>query len=177
MASPTLSAKAQAILADLMPEMSEDTSVQIVIDALARELQRIEDAGYDIVQRMFAHNADDKYRTLGMWESMLGLPVEPPGIDLATRQNAVQALVQSRNSSSGLEWINLITIVLGSSGWTHQEGPSAYTVTLRVPYVAGGIVAGQLTRVAQRFTPAHLNLAATYDEGFLIGVSLMGDAL
>lgn len=172
-----LSDRAREALSSLQPELADSAEVQAVIEPLASELGRVDDAAMDVCWRLFPANADDKYRTLAMWEFILGLPVEQSGVSVAQRRNAVVALAKSRESPSGASWVDLISTLLGSTGWTHQEGPTAYNVTLTIPYVAGGITAAQLANVARKITPAHLQLNTTYTAGFLIGISNVGDAL
>lgn len=175
--SVALSAKGASLLEDLPPELADAPEVQQVVDVLARELQRIEDAAAGIAADLFPATATDDYAALSMWESMLGLPVKLPGATTTQRQQLVLATIQQRGSASGLRWIDLISQALGTSGWVHQEGPGDYQVTITIPYSPGGLYGGQVVQLARRVTPAHLQVNSGFTGGFVIGVSNIGDVI
>lgn len=173
-----VSERGARILADLMPEMQDDPFTRQVIDVAARELDRLEARGRDLVQKSYPHNADDTYRTLGLYERLLGLPVEPADVDLDTRRNVLLAHIRKRQDGSGEQWAHLISTAIGNTPWSHQEGPGPYQITLRIPYTPGSYTAGQVAFLARAITPAHLDTVGGFNEGFLIGISEIGvDAL
>jgi hypothetical protein len=172
-----LAEKTVEVLGDLQPELADAPDVHAVLDPLVREAQRLEAKAYEVADCLFPRNAVDFCNTLPMWESLLGLPVRQAGATLEQRRGLVTAAVRARTAASGAAWVDLVTTALGSPGWTHEEGPAAYNLTLRVPYVPGGITAGQLANIARRVTPAHLQINTTYTAGFLVGISLVGDGL
>jgi uncharacterized protein YmfQ (DUF2313 family) len=169
--------RALAMLDDMPPYEADEPRVRQLINAVALELERVENTAQDVVTKMFPQNADDTYRTLGLWEKLLGLPVEPAGVAVSLRQAAVVASVRGRQAGSGASWVAVLTQALSTTAWTHQEGPADYTITIRIPYVLGGFHAGQVLVIARRVTPAHLDIAAGFVGGFLIGISDIGDAL
>lgn len=163
----------------LMPHYyAEDPAAHAVIDALARELARVE-AFLNLVKRQwFPQFAADDYGQLGLRESQLGIPVEPAGISLERRRAIVHAYERARLSGSGEDWVVLFTIALGATLWKHSENdPGDYDLKLTIPYEAGGYTGGQVEALADAITPAHLNIAFEFSEGFIVGVSRLGDAM
>lgn len=155
-----------------------------VINSEANEFQRLWDAGQALLDSVFPTEADDvpilvvwTGRLLSMWETMLGLPVAPPGITLADRRAKVQAHIQARNSAAGTDWIAVLSAALGTTAWTHLEGPADYTVTITIPPGGGSYNLGQITAIARKITPAHLDVIVTSGTGFVVGVSDVGDVL
>jgi hypothetical protein len=144
------------LLGDLQPELQVVPEVKMALTALGSELERVEAAGSDLVSKMFPANADDTYGTLGLWESLLDLPVEPAGVTVAARVRSVTAAAKSRHVASAVGWGALITEILGSSGWTHSE--SAYAVTVNLLGLGTSYSAGQVAQIIRRVTPAHLSV-------------------
>lgn len=177
MSPVTLSERGRRLLEDLPPELADAPQIQTVVDVLARELERLEGAATEATQKMFPPAADDEYGTLKMWEALLGLPVALPGLTLAQRQALVRATVKQRRAASGAQWAEMLTTAIGSSSWSHHYGPGDYVVTITIPYVPGGIAAGQVVTLARRVTPAHLQVNAGFTGGFLIGISNIGDTI
>lgn len=159
------------LLDDLPPYLADDVYVQAIIDAHARELQRIEDTESAIRLTMFPANADDTYGFLSLWESLLGLPVASGGT-LAERRNKVLAGLQKRNAGAGSAWVALMSQALGTTPWTYEENdPGDYELTIRIPYEEGSYTASQVLVLARQITPAHIDVIPAYEEGFLVGIS------
>lgn len=177
MAHVALHARTEELLADYPPFLQDSQVFRETLDVLVRELVRIDGAASRLREKFFPHNADDEFRTLGMWEKLFGLPVEPVGATVAARRSAVVALYQSMNEASGAGWAQTLDTLLGGAPWSYQEGPADYSILLTVPYAGGTYSASQVAQIARRITPAHLDIVSTFDEGFLVGVSLVGDAL
>lgn len=165
------------MLADLSPDLGDAPEVQQVVDCLARELQRLEDRAGSVRDELFPAQAQDDWKGLSMWESLLGLPVNLPGATLTQRRQLVLAAIRQRGESSGAQWVDLISTALGTTNWVHQEGPGAYTVTITIPYSPGGLYGGQVVQLARRVTPAHLQVNSGFTGGFVIGVSNIGDVI
>jgi uncharacterized protein YmfQ (DUF2313 family) len=163
-----------ALLADLPPYLQDDPYVRGIVDAAARELQRVEDAAQSVRQSAFPQNADDTYGFLSLWESLLGIPVNPTGASLSERRNQVLSNLRLRTSGYGTDWVALLSQAMGSNPWGYQEGPGSYQITVRIPFSAGGYSSAQVEALARKITPAHLDLAVTYNEGFLVGIGLVG---
>lgn len=163
-----------------------DPTARAVVQAYANEAQRIEDTAAAIRDAMFPSQAADvpvlsgsaKASILSMWEMLLDLPVNPPGVTTVERRSKVLARVQRRNSGAGSDWIASLTQSLGTLSWSHQEGPGNYQVTIHIPYGSGTFNAGQVLALARLITPAHIDITVGYSEGFLVGISMVGvDAL
>lgn len=162
------------ILRDLPPYLGDEPTVQRTIDPVIRELQRIEAAANGFRTKLAPTLADDEYRTLELWEMMLGQPVKPAGATLIERRTKVLAYVRSRRAGTGASWIELLTLALGATPWSYFEGPDDYTVTIEVPYEEDSFTATQVLNLAREITPAHIDIIPTYGDGFLLGVGLLG---
>jgi hypothetical protein len=170
-----ISERAREMLAMLPPYEDEDENVISAIQAAAMEIERLDDAGEAFMHKIIPINADEEFKTLSMWEALLNLTVAPAGVSVEERRNYMLSRLRSRSVSRGSEWIDRLSDVLGS-GWSHQEGPTPYTVSLRVPYSAGGQRI-DVSGFARLITPAHLDILFGYEEGFLVGISLIGDEI
>lgn len=166
-----LSAKGKVILDDLPPYFSDDPWVQSIIDTVARELQRVENIVNVVSEQAHPYHADDTYRFLELWETMLHLPVKPVGVSLAARQNTVLATIRTRNAGRGLDWIASVTDSLDSADWEHTEGPVPYTVYVQIPTNVGYTV-GTFGTMLRRITPAHIDFNITTALRFIIGAGI-----
>jgi hypothetical protein len=173
-----LSDAGEALMGMMPHYYSDDPAAQAIIDPLARELQRLEEFMNVVRKQWFPQHAADDYGQLGLREEQLGIPVEPYGVSLEQRRNIVAAYEKARLSGSGEDWIILLNIALGATVWEHQENdPGAYDLRITIPYAAESFTVGQVEALADAVTPAHLNLALQYDEGFIVGVSRLGDLM
>jgi hypothetical protein len=92
--------------------------IQAVLGVVANELSRIEAAQGALTANFFPGSAD---ALLPIFETLLGLPVRPPGLDITTRQGIVLAYMQRLKSAGrGLDWINALAALAGAS-FTYQE--------------------------------------------------------
>lgn len=168
--------RAQAMLDLLPPYLAVDPNMIGVCIAVGNEIELLQQSGLDFAHKFFPANADDDFNTLGIWESLLGLPVMPPGISVEKRRAAVVSHFRARSVAEGKEWVARLSEALGV-GWTHEEGPGPYQITIRFPYAAGGYTPEVAVAFARAITPAHIDIVATFSEGFLIGISQVGDGL
>jgi uncharacterized protein YmfQ (DUF2313 family) len=178
----TLSDKARTMLADMPPYEADEPFVQAVIAAYANEFERIEDAAVAIQNALFPARAADVAlpeigviaRIMSMWESFLGLPVAPAGVSVTERRNKINAHIRKRHSAEGADWVANLTEAIGATPWTYQEGPGDYVVTLHIPFDSTSYSASQMMALAREMTPAHLDVVPVFNEGFLVGISLVG---
>jgi uncharacterized protein DUF2313 len=163
----------------LMPHYyREDPAAQAIIDPVARELKRLEEFLKLVQNQWYPQNAADDYGQLGLREEQLGIPVEPQSLSVEQRRQIVAAYEQARLSGSGEDWIILLTMALGATIWEHDENdPGDYDLRLTIPYEELGFSAGQVEALADVVTPAHLNIALTYSEGFIVGINRLGDSM
>ena len=167
-----LSERATEMLAMLPPYLEDEPYVRQVINVEARELERIEATANLIREKMMPTKADDTFDLLAIWEQTLGLPVKPAGQSVEARRGKV--LVAFRKIGSGADWMAALSEAVGSDAWTHTEGPAAYTVILEQPHAVGSYEAAMVESIARRITPAHIQLAVTDTDGFIVGVSIVG---
>lgn len=171
-----LTQRARIILGDMPPWYEVDEISTTVILVLAKELERIEGFIREVQWQMFPEHANDVYGILGRWEEFFGLPVQP-NVPLETRQQIVAAQLAKRRSATGHDWELAVTTALGSGDWDYSEGPGNYQVTIRYPYRPGAYTSVQVANLIREITPAHIQILASYRQGFLIGISLVGDIL
>lgn len=173
----TLSEKAEDVLLDLPPDVADDPLIQRIIDAVTRELARIEEYLTDLAQMTHPQNATDEYRLLGLWEAFLGLPVEAAGVALEARRSTLLTAIGRRYAGAGKGWKELVTQILEHGAWTYAENsPGPYQLTITIPTLAG-YQAGRLVRLLVDITPAHLQIFVSDGTGFIIGVDRLGDEL
>lgn len=165
----------QRMIDNMPPFYRGESFIEGLLDAVGRELQRVEDRAGAIQQGMFPQNTDDAYKLLSLWELLLGLPVAPVGVTLATRRNLVVSTLGARSQSSGSAWVAAVNQALGGTPWSYQEGPGDYTVTIYIPFSSSSFNSVQVQNLVRKITPAHLVLAVVYLQGFLIGEGIVGE--
>jgi hypothetical protein len=175
MSERTIGPESQAMLNMLPPYEADDENVIAVMVAEGNEIARLEAAGQAFQAKVIPAQADDEYSTLSIWEAMLGLPVDPPTATVADRREFVLARLRARSVATGEEWFDRMSDVLGS-GWSYEEGPADYSITLRVPFIPGGSRI-DVNGFARTITPAHLDILFQFEEGFVMGVSQFGDEI
>jgi uncharacterized protein YmfQ (DUF2313 family) len=175
--SRELSERTQDMLEDLPPYLQDDPAVQAVYYAVANEIDRIENTANEVRELLAAQTADNTYRTLAMWEFIFGLPPEPPGVTLADRQSKVKAMLRARRVAYGVDWVGVIDEALAGQSWDHNDAFASYTVQLTLPGTSSSYQSKMIEAIARRITPAHLELNFTYEGGFIVGSSLVGDPL
>lgn len=162
------------LLDDVPPFEQTSRQIQVVLQVVANELGRIDAARQALIQNFFPGSADV---LLGLFESLLGLPVEPPASSLANRQQLVLAYMQRLKSEGrGLDWTALISQVVGTANWNYQEHipgnaltPPANTVAVNIPQASAGFAWPFIRDI----TPAHLVVTEGYTGGFIVGSSLV----
>lgn len=163
----TLSARGAAWLDDMPPYYRDDPFVQGVVDALAREYDRVEAAAVALLTDSFAQNASDTYRLLAIWEAQLGLAVEPKGQTVATRQALVLARLKQRKAGTEQSFRQAMDRFLGGL-WSYSTNFTTGTLTIRLAGPATTFTADQVLRFARQLVPAHLALAFAYSDGFVL---------
>jgi hypothetical protein len=156
------------------PEQADPSSVAIM-RAGADELDAIEELMGIVRQQAWPHKADDSYGLLAIHERMLGIPIKPFGVPLSQRQDAAKSAVQSRRVGSASQWVSRFDALMRGNPWTYQRNhPGRGQLTITIPYGEESYSAGQVRALAERVTPAHLELIVRYDVGWIAGVSRAG---
>lgn len=166
----TLSFMGTKLLDDMPPYLQDSPEAQAVENALGNELQRIQDAADRFRSKVLPSSADDEFRTMGIWELTLGLPVEPPDATLDERRTKVLANLRALRSAAGSTWEDLITLALNSGAWSYTEN-NDYSVTITFPYAAGGYTVQSVEALIRKITPAHIAVLASYSQGFIVADS------
>lgn len=161
------------LLADIPQFERRSYEIRAVLRAVASELARIAAAQAALIQNWFPASADV---LLGRFEAMLGLPVEPAGVDLGLRRTLVLAYMRRlRSEGRGLDWEAALRSLAGTA-WNYREHdpgssdpPYAHTIDVNIPQTLA-YVGWKLVR---DITPAHIAINEGYTGGWLIGVSLL----
>lgn len=157
------------MLADLPLYYAGDPNALSVIDACAREIERVESLILTLRAKGLPNTADDSYDLLAIWEFLLGLPVKPTGVTLLSRQSAVRSAYLKRNTAAGEDWVTAVTAAIGSS-WTYEENqPINYSIRVSVPDTAG-YSGGQIQKLLRDATPAHLAITVQTGDGFRVDI-------
>lgn len=178
-----LNEKAEDLLEDMPPYEAEDPWVHDIMNALGHEFERLESFITFLQDHLRPTTATDQYRLLGIWESIMGLPVEPTNEDLApislsARQARVAAAAQRLRQGTGAGWVLALSLAVGNYAWTVVESdPDAYEITVEMPFPSDTFAAGSLEQLIREITPAHLRVWLTYGDTFRVGISEVGDSL
>lgn len=174
-----LTAPARKVMDDLPPYFWDDPFTQAVLNAGANELARVDQAAHTIAQKAIPSRSDNDYRLLGIWEWIVGLPVEPVGRTIAERRTRVLAHLRGRGDGRGSTWQTRMNEVIGSStSWTYVENsPGPGQIEITIPYSVGGVRTAWIESITRAITPANLEIVMRYDRGFVLDVSTLGDAL
>lgn len=175
MRGSAVSAITTRMLATIPSYYNGNSFLEGIFDAVGRELQRVEDRANAIRQGFFPQNADDTYKLLSLWELLLGLPVAPAGVTVTVRTNLVLARLNGRSLSSGAAWVATVNQAMGGTPWTYTEGPGAYQVTIYFSFSSTSFNSVQVQQIARGLTPAHIDLAAAYSQGFIVGEGRVGE--
>jgi Bacteriophage Mu-like, Gp48 len=178
MSGTDLTARAEAMLANMPPYEADDEFIQDFVNALAKEFQRLQDYVTALVEQLRPQNADDTWGLLSLYELLAGLPVKPEAVSEESRRARVlTAIARSRGLGIGEGWAGLITLLLNSGGWYEVENePGAYEITLWIPFPSTSYQAGGLKELLSRITPAHIRVNLIFTDAFLVG-DLVGDPL
>ena len=99
------------ILGDLPPFLADSYDIQGALDAMVREVVRIEEATATVRDNFVPQTANDY---LHLFEALLKLPVDPSDKTLEQRRNSVLAFMQNISASgSGLSWEDGMVRLLG----------------------------------------------------------------
>jgi hypothetical protein len=160
---------------DSMPHYyAEDPMSVAVVASAAAELDRVEDMLEGIRAGAFPQTADDSYRMLGLWENLVGLPVEPTATPVQMRRDKLMGY-RRRAVKRTRDWVEAVTTVLGTTNWTWERTPGK-RVLITVPFGSASYTAGTAIKLIRRITPTHIEVAVTYGAGFILGESLLGEA-
>lgn len=173
-----LGATTQGLLDDLPPYEADDTAIRTLIDAVGRELARLDDFITYVRDHIPPQSADDTYGLLQMWEAFYGLPISPDGITVGDRQGRVLAALKRRQAGGGEAFAQLVTLALGTSSWMEAENtPGRYQVKITIPTGTTSLSADQMRELLPKLAPAHIQFVLDFGTGFEIGISEIGDPL
>jgi hypothetical protein len=154
-----------------------DPLVIRILEAFADDLDRARLLLEVLRDSSIPARATDEVGQLTRWLRAMNVPTAADQPESARRAQLVAAF-RGRRLNTGQRWRNALTVAIGSTAWTIEPNtPGANQDTLTIPYGAGLLTAGQVEAYARRIHPAHRQLIMAYDQGFIVGVSRVGDAL
>lgn len=171
----TLTDLGQEHLEMLPRHLQQSTDIRAVIDALARESERLLDQVDDCSRQMFVQTA-----TWGLryWEQRYQLPTwdfdDVTAPDDEDRRIAVLAKMRSNKAISGAEYRAVLDAYVTS--YRIQMDHATGTLNFTIAYNDDNGSADLLERIIRSITPAHLNINFQY-EAFIVGVSAAGDTV
>ena len=142
----------------LPPVLRGDPWIQAILQAHAKEMQRLIQRAADVAAG-FVPTMANEY-TLAIWESLLGLPVNPPNTDVETRRGLVVSRLL-RGDGSGAQWERAMSGATNRS-YRYSEygagypGINWYTLGIRTALPPGVTIEG-LTAYVRKITPANLH--------------------
>ena len=181
--------KGTELLSDLPEYEQDDPTIRAVVNAVANELQRIEDYLLGLNAALQVTQATGVL--LSYWESFLALPVDPRdtegnSIGDATRINTCLAAIRRRQAGAGSGWVALLDSVANGQPWQHWENSdtggifAAYQLKLRADLATTDYRVGIFTDMVKHTTPAHLEISVIEiagDDTFRVGISALGDTI
>lgn len=163
----------------------EDGTIRALLDAVGKELQRIEDYLSDLRDTLQPQTATGDF--LNYWESFLSLPVAPAGVSDTRRLATINAAVRRRSAGPGAGWKSLLDTVAEGGAWQHEENAnasgnySAYGIRFYdIQFLSTDYRVGIFDEMVRRITPAHLQINAVTvagDDSFRVGISEVGDTI
>jgi uncharacterized protein YmfQ (DUF2313 family) len=160
-----LSEKGREMIDQLPSWLRDDPDARAVVHCYAMEAERQQDALRAIRADLVPKTAAS--RGLGWWERILGLTVAPEGqSDLERRDQVLAVLLQLSAGASGAMWEQAILDLIGPGVTYVEEDP--YTIQITVSFAPDSLDYRRLERIVRTFTPAHLAIVFTGDEGFIL---------
>lgn len=180
MSPRVLTALGQEFLEEIPHQFRRDPDIRAVIDVKSREVQRLRDRLEALSAGVFPQ-LDSAGAYTAIWEFTLGLSVNPDGYTLADRRSRVLAFLQKlHRTGSGLDFEQTASQLMGIT-WTYQEhipgdalSPPENTIRVKIAYASSSLKAADIRALLRAIIPAHLEIQVQYDEGFIIGDSLIG---
>jgi hypothetical protein len=114
--------------------------------------------------------ATDEYGMLSVHQLTLGMLPDAAASEDERRRAAI-ARLQTRAVASGRAWVATLTRAIGAA-WAHEAHGDTIRLTIRRNL---GVRPAELTALARTITPAHVEIVTGYDEGFIVGVSEVGN--
>ncbi len=119
---------------------------------------------------------------LSIHERMLDLDVAPPEFTAGERKARILAYrLKSLIAGSGLASEEAASIILGAT-WEYEEfhpdipgSPDPNVLRFTIPFADGSVRAAAVETFLREVMPAHVDIIVTYGEGFIIGVSQLGE--
>lgn len=171
--SHPLTAKGLELMDALPPFYWEDHITRAVQGAYGREVDRLDAFAQEVLDGLFATTASGSL--LALWEQERGLPVDE-SLTLDQRRTRLVGRIRSRRMRGGAAWEAGVTAAIGTDGWFYQENdPGPYQLTIYAPFAPGSDALDATAQRVRPLTPAHIELAVSSVEGFIVDDSIVDE--
>jgi uncharacterized protein YmfQ (DUF2313 family) len=167
-----LTDRATKMLATLPSYLADEPLIIRIVQAQANEVDRLDALIDKLKTELQPGAATDDLGLLGMWEAMLGLPVQPAGGTLAQRQAKVIGALHALSAGDAADVLAALSAAVGGEAFTVlRDTPGMLQDTLAIPYLQGSYNANVIEQIARQQWPAHRQLFVRYADGFLLELS------
>lgn len=164
----TESPRLERMLETIPPFYRNDPVVRGLLNAEAKELDRLEEALLAVQLIPFPRRSE---KFLSLWEQFFDIPIEPEE-SITVRQNLVLREFQRiAQVTYGIVWEERLGAAIGGV-WTYEEDEGIINIIL--PYSEGAGKTRFITNYARAITPAAWEIHVFFAEGFILGVSELG---
>lgn len=175
------SPKAVEKLAELPPILRNDPDIRAVIYADAKEAERQVTTLDALRLEFFPQWATEV--GLPWWEGLFRLPIAPAGVIVVKRRETVVGASRRLNRDmTGVDWQEAVTLILGTSSWSYVEHdpadpttPPAYVIRIVLPLDPAAYDYPRAEALIRAQSPAGWDFVLTYDAGFVLGESQLGE--
>lgn len=167
-----LSATARRMMDTLPVYYSENRTVIRGIQAWADEIDRADGLLDTLKDSLVPSLATDALGMLAVWETIMGLPVNPRGVTLGQRQAAMRQAWTRLYAVTAADVLRLLALQ-GAHFAIQRDTPGVLQDTLMIGYAEGSYVASMIERAARDAWPAHRELLVSFAGGFTLDQSRM----
>lgn len=168
----TLSPTARRMLESLPIYHWANQTIMRGLQAWADEIDRIDGLLDQLKDALVPSLASDALGCLAVWETIMGLPVNPRGATVEQRQMAMRQAWQRMYAVTAADVLSLLALQ-GAQFTIERDTPGVLQDTLKIGYTEGSYVAAMIERAARDAWPAHRELLVAFEAGFVLDLSRM----
>ena len=144
----------------LPPVLREDPWIHGILDAMAREMLRVQEHARQVAEGLIPTSANET--TLAIWEGLTGLPISPPDTSVEIRRDLVLSRLL-RGDGSGTEWERLMAAATNDTyrytEYSSGDWAVAPMYSLRIDTaLPAGITAQAMRDYTRSISPANLHI-------------------
>ncbi len=160
---------------DTLVLQARDPAVAAWCRAIGNELDRVQAAAEAVAADLVPLLATDDRGLLAVHEAERGLLPEP-ALAEAQRQSLLRARLLSRSVGPRTDWAAAVQAALGD-GVPFEVRVDGSTVEVLIPSSITGLRREAFERELRAITNAGVRISIGYTEGFIVGVSQVGDVI